>query len=69
MWDQLCDVLTDLDYLQAKLGVLTREQQTAPATVFDLLRDFLATLEALPVHHPPQYLGCVCGRSAQERPP
>src|SRR5262249_51028759 len=51
MWDQLCDVLTDLDYLQAKLGVLTAEQQTAPATVFDLLRDFLAARETLPTHH------------------
>ena len=42
MWDHLCDVLTDLDYLQAKLGVLTAEPQTAPGTVFDLLHDDLA---------------------------
>src|SRR2546423_73434 len=47
MWDQLCELLTDLEYLQAKLGVLTPEQRSAPATVFDLASDFLGALEAL----------------------
>ncbi|MCI0541147.1 MAG: hypothetical protein L0Z50_38585 [Verrucomicrobiales bacterium] len=54
MWDNLCDVLMDFDYLQARIGVLTdgSEQLSLPAKVFDLLRDFQNALAALPDDHP-----------------
>src|SRR5262245_60706655 len=52
MLEQLCDVLTDLEFLQARLGVLTREDGPAPATVYDLLRDFLGAREVLRAGHP-----------------
>src|SRR6478752_5195779 len=54
MWDELCDLLLDLDFLQARLGVLTARQRTAPATVYYALNDYLAALdvEALPASHP-----------------
>ena len=31
MWDELCDVLLDLDFLQMRMGVLTEEQEMAAA--------------------------------------
>jgi WD40 repeat protein len=51
MWDELCDLLLDLDYLQARLGVLTAEQRVAPTTVYDVLRDYLTALQDLPARH------------------
>lgn len=53
MWDELCEVLTDSDFLQAKLDALavTPEQLIPLSTVFDLLRDFENALEALPNNH------------------
>jgi WD40 repeat protein len=52
MLDKLCEVLTDLDFLQAKLGVLPGDDGPAPATVYDLLQDFLGCLDMLPATHP-----------------
>jgi WD40 repeat protein len=56
LWNELCDVLTDFDYLQAKIGavnyVLSQHPPAAmhsPTVVFDLLRDFQNALAALPV--------------------
>jgi hypothetical protein len=52
MWDHLCDVLTDFDFLHAKLGCAGgRLQDPPPASIYDLLRDYLETLEALPKKH------------------
>jgi WD40 repeat protein len=48
MWDKLRELLLDLSFLQARMGVLTAEEPAAPATVFDVLRDYLAALHALP---------------------
>jgi hypothetical protein len=55
MWDQLCEVLTDFDFLHAKLGCAGgRLQDPPPGTVYDLLRDYLDALAvgALPAQHP-----------------
>jgi WD40 repeat protein len=52
-WDRLCDVLTDFAFLQAKIGAAgVPDRSGPPATVFDLLRDFLDALAALPADHP-----------------
>jgi WD40 repeat protein len=52
-WDRLCDVLTDFAFLQAKIGAAGPPQpRGAPATIFDLLRDFLDALAAFPADHP-----------------
>src|SRR5260370_28146060 len=49
MWDELCEVLLDLDFLQTRLGVLSAEQETAAVGVYDVLRDYLTALQDLPV--------------------
>jgi WD40 repeat protein len=47
-WDRLCDVLTDFAYLQARVGAAdVPHSGDAPATIFDLLRDFLDAQAAL----------------------
>lgn len=52
MWDTLCDVLTDFDYLQARIGAISQPPNTQPPSlVFDLLDDFQNTLAALPADH------------------
>jgi hypothetical protein len=51
-WDRLCDVLTDFAFLQAKIGADAADPGDAPATIFDLLRDFLDALAALPAALP-----------------
>jgi len=51
MWDKLCDVLTDFEFLHAKLGAAASgDGEVPPATVYDLLRDYLNALEALPAN-------------------
>jgi hypothetical protein len=54
VWDDLCNVLIDFDFLQTKIGALTVDTQHSPppATIFDLLRDFQNALTALPIGHP-----------------
>jgi hypothetical protein len=56
MWGKLCEVLLDFEFLQAKIGAFTNriEQSPAPATVYDLLRDYQNALAALPTDHPLQ---------------
>lgn len=53
LWDVLCDVLTDFDFLQAKIGADRPPPASSPAAagVFDLLLDFHETLAALPSDH------------------
>src|SRR5260370_461589 len=50
MWHELCDVLLDLDFLQARMGVVTAEEEPAAVGVYDVLRDYVASLQDLPVH-------------------
>jgi len=49
MWDAICDVLLDLDFLQARMGVLTAEVQPRHLTVYDVLRDYIDALPVLPI--------------------
>jgi WD40 repeat protein len=47
-WDRLCDALTDFAFLQAKIGADNASQsESAPATIYDLLRDLLEARAAL----------------------
>jgi WD40 repeat protein len=48
MWDELCEVLLDLDFLQARMGVLTTEEQAYSLPIYDVLHDYLDALPALP---------------------
>src|SRR5262245_26402135 len=49
MWDQLRDVLTDPDFLQARLGCPKGVPDEVAATdIFEVLEDHVATLEAVP---------------------
>jgi hypothetical protein len=53
MLERLYAVLTDFDFLQAKLGALPgQDPQQPPATVFDLLQDFVEALSAWPAGDP-----------------
>ncbi len=49
MWDRLCDVLTDFEFLRARLGASPHDEPAS--TVHELLEDYLAVLEALPPGH------------------
>ena len=47
IWDRVCKVLTDFEYLQARIGALPEQEgQQPPDSVFQLLLDFVQTLEA-----------------------
>src|SRR5216683_2201531 len=47
MWNKLHDVLTDFDFLQARLGCPCGVPgDVVPMDVFDVLDDFVAALEA-----------------------
>src|SRR5437899_1079907 len=50
MWDRVCEVLTDFEYLQARIGALP-DQAEAPDDVFALLGDFVEALDAMPQGH------------------
>ncbi|MGB8218658.1 MAG: hypothetical protein WCE94_15275 [Candidatus Methanoperedens sp.] len=50
-WDDLCEMLTDPDFLQAKLNILAVNPIPLSAN-FDLLRDFENALQALPANIP-----------------
>ena len=50
-WDDVCDVLTDLNFLQAKIRLLDSEKPLPLSAVFDLLRDFETALKILPTDH------------------
>jgi WD40 repeat protein len=56
LWDDLCDVLTDFDYLQTRIGAgpspLTVSAPQPPSTIFDLLRDFHRARQVLAAEHP-----------------
>jgi WD40 repeat protein len=45
VWDNLCDVLMDFEFLQAKLGTLAMSTEQIPfATIFDVLRNYQKSL-------------------------
>src|SRR5437870_4731690 len=49
MWSQLRDVLTDFEFLQARLGCPGGVAEPLAATeIFDVLEDYVAALESLP---------------------
>jgi hypothetical protein len=50
--DQLCNVLTDFTFLQAKIGADGHEGMEAPATIADVLDDFRRALAANPPDRP-----------------
>jgi WD40 repeat protein len=47
MWEQLCELLTDLEFQQARLGALPGSESAA-VSIYDVLRDCGSALEALP---------------------
>lgn len=54
LWNDVCGALTDLNFLQSKIRVLTDSvtQYVPLSPVFDVLRDFENALKLLPASHP-----------------
>jgi hypothetical protein len=63
MWDRLCNVLTDPEFLQARLGMSPRHAGDPDSTVHDLLEDYLSALDTVPAGHAGrQGMDCSGGR-------
>jgi hypothetical protein len=56
LWDNLCEVLTDFNYLQTTIGDVRAGTEALPLptshTTFDSLRDFQNAMATLPSDHP-----------------
>src|SRR4051812_7650237 len=50
-WDDLADLLSDLEFQQTRLGALPGSEPAA-VTIYDVLREFSNALEAMPAELP-----------------
>jgi WD40 repeat protein len=49
MWERVYEVLTDFEFLQARVGALPEQDgKPAPSTIFETLQDFVEALAVLP---------------------